>query len=276
MIGSRTLRRAVAPLRPLLWRGETMKPGYLVVGTKRGGSTSIAEWITRHPEVAPCRTAKGTHYFDVNFDRGASWYYSAFPKQSGEWKITGEASPYYMFHPLSPERIAAELPDVKLLLCLRDPVARAWSHHAYETARGHETETFERALDLEPERLAGEAQAIIDDPSYNSPAWRYQAYLRRGHYDEQLAHLYTLFDPAQVYVMQSERAFADPNGELAKVFDFLGVSAHHLEDLAPKNANKPYGDMPTPMVHRLREYYRPHNERLYALPGVDFAWPDGV
>ena len=137
-----------------------MLPGYLVVGTKRGGSSSIAKWISQHPDVAPCRTAKGTHYFDVNFQRGWDWYLSAFEPVSNRWKITGEASPYYMFHPLAPERIAAALPDVRLIVSLREPIARAWSHHQYETQQGFENRAFAEALDLEEDRLRGEEERL--------------------------------------------------------------------------------------------------------------------
>ena len=69
--------------------------------------------------------------------------------------ITGESSPYYLFHPLAAERIARDLPDVRLVVLLRDPVERAYSAYTHERARGFETETFARALELEPERLAG-------------------------------------------------------------------------------------------------------------------------
>ena len=274
MPSTRDLRHALAPLRTIAWRGEGMEPGYLVVGTKRGGSTSVADWITRHPEVAPCRTDKGTHFFDVNYTRGRSWFRSAFPKQRAPWRITGEASPYYMFHPMAPVRIAAELPDVKLILVLRDPLARAWSHHAYETAKGRETESFERAIDLEPARLAGEEEKLRRDPAYNSPAFRYHAYLQRGHYADHLERLHRYFPVENILVLQSERAFAQPNEEMARVWKFLGLSAYTLDEVSPQNPNRPYGDMPEHMVTRLRDYYRPHNERLYGMPGVDFTWPD--
>ena len=71
--------------------------------------------------------------------------------------MTFESSPYYLFHPLSAERIARDLPGVKVLVLVRDPVERAYSAHAHELARGYETEQFERALELEEERLRGEA-----------------------------------------------------------------------------------------------------------------------
>jgi hypothetical protein len=268
----RSLAGAVAPVRARFVRGERMRPGYLVVGTKRGGSTSLAEWIEQHPEVGVCRSRKGTHYFDVNFGRGWRWYLSQFPRTSEGYRITGESSPYYMFHPLAAPRIAAALPDVKIVMCLRDPVARAWSHHTYEYARGNETVPFEQALGLEPSRLNGERERLASDPAYRSDEWRYHAYLQRGHYADQLQTFYERFPPEQVLVVQSEALFADPIGQLGRVFAFLGLSPFVPTGLEARNANRPYGEMAPETVERLQNYYAPLNEKLYAMPGIDFQW----
>ncbi|MGL4745745.1 MAG: sulfotransferase [Dermatophilaceae bacterium] len=273
MSSSAMLRRAISPLRPVLRRGVRMTPGYLVVGTKRGGSTSLADWIARHPEVAPCLSPKGTHYFDVNWHRGEAWFRSAFPKPAPGTKITGEASPYYMFHPLAPERIAATLPEVKLIACLRDPVARAWSHHAYEVTRGHEDLGFEEALDAEAGRLRGEEERLRSDPGYDSSHWRFHAYQRRGHYAEQIRALHRAVGAERVLVVQSERLFADPQTELAAVWQFLGLAPFVPEDVRPQNANAPYGSMPEHLVARLQEYYQPHNDQLAAILGAEVRWP---
>lgn len=272
VMNRQSLAAAVAPLRARLVRGEGMRPGYVVVGTKRGGSTSLADWIEQHPEVGACRAGKGTHYFDVNFARGWRWYLSQFPRTSEGYRITGESSPYYMFHPLAPSRIFAALPDVKVLMCLRDPIARAWSHHTYEYARGNETALFEQALDLEPTRLDGESKRLASDPAYRSEHWRYHAYLRRGHYADQLQAFYDLFATEQVLVVQSEALFADPIGQLDRVCGFLGLSPFAPSGLRARNANKQYGAMAPGTVKRLRDYYAPLNEKLYAMPGIDFQW----
>ena len=91
-----------------------------------------------------------------------------------------------MFHPLAADRIAADLPGVRLLVLVRDPVERAYSAHAHERARGFETEPFERALELEPARLAGEAERIAAEPGYLSASHQHHAYRARGRYVEQL------------------------------------------------------------------------------------------
>ncbi len=267
-------RTALSLLRARVTPGRRMTPGYLVVGTKRGGSTSLADWIADHPAVGPCRVGKGTHYFDIHHGRGRRWYDAQFPRVDQGFSLTGESSPYYMFHPSAPDWIAEELPDVSVVACLRDPVERAFSHHAYEVARGHETESFERALDLEPERLEGEAERLAADPTYPAPHWRYHAYLRRGHYAEQVYALQSRLGPERVLLVQSERLFADPDTEMRRVFDFLGLPPYDDPARRALNAGRPRGAMSAETRERLAAYYRPLNAALYSLPGVDLRWDD--
>jgi hypothetical protein len=263
-------RRLASPLRAI-YRGQGMEPGFLVIGTKRGGSTSCYEWIAQHPQVAPCRTGKGTHYFDVNYPRGEAWFRSGFPHQRDPWRVTGEGSPYYMFHPAAPERIARTLPEVRLIAVLRDPVERAWSHYKYEVSRGHETLDLVEALDAEPERLRGEEERLLADPAYVSTAHRYHTYLQRGHYAEQLSRIFEYVDRERVLVLRSEELFADPHEQLARVWSFLGLDRVDLEGLRAFKAGAEVSSVPAGVAQRLTAYYEPHNAALRSLTGIDVA-----
>ena len=271
-MGGRSVGAILSTASAHLVRGERMRPGYLVVGTKRGGSTSLAEWITAHPDVATSSAGKGTHYFDVNHSRGPGWYAAQFPRTSAGFLLVGESSPYYMFHPLAPGRIAAELPDAKIIMCLRDPVQRAWSHHSYEVSHGRESLDFETAISLETSRLEGEVERIVADQHYSADHWRFHAYLRRGHYAEQLRPYLDLFGAPRVLVVQSEALFARPQEEMDRVHAFLGLPAHRTATRTARNASPSRSEMSESTLARLRAYYEPLNDELYALPGVNFCW----
>lgn len=266
------LDTVLAPFRTMTSRGR-MTPSYLVIGTKRGGSTALAAWICRHPQVAPCRSGKGTHYFDVNHARGRAWFLSRFPRQRLPWRVTGEASPYYMFHPLALRRIKETLPDVLLVVVLREPVSRAWSQFQRETDTGHETLSFAEALAAEDRRLEGEVERMLADPAYESFEHRHHSYRARGRYAEQLRAVYDLFPREQVLVLQSEALYDDPNAELEKVWDHLGLDHVRLDGLAVVKPSTPREDKPEAEMDQLRDYYASMNEELYAMPGVDFRWP---
>jgi hypothetical protein len=261
-------------LRARVVRRRGALPQFLIIGTKRGGSTSAYHWITRHPLVAPSRAKKGSHYFDVHHGRGWDWFRSSFPVIP-DGMITGEASPYYMFHPMAPRWIARELPEVRLIALLRDPVTRAHSHYRYNVRRGYEPLDFDDALDQEGSRLAGELGRMLSDHNYVSFAHRHHTYLARGRYWEQLERVFEWISPERVLILRSEALFADPVGQLARVWEFLGLPPHSLTDLPTyKQGNREA--IAKGARDRLVDYFRPHNERLYALPGIDFRWPSGI
>lgn len=269
------LARAGGRLVARATSGARMLPGFLVIGTKRGGSTSLYEYVIRHPAVAGCLLTKGSHYFDVNFGRGWSWFRGAFPLAARRRAIAGEASPYYMFHPLAPQRIAAALPEVRLIAVLRDPVERAWSHYQYERRRGYEDLPFEEALQREPERLAGEAERMVAEPGYASFAHRRLSYLARGRYAEQLERIYALVPPSRVLVLQSEALFSDPDAELERVWRFLDLEPFPIGQAPVFKAGGSTEAMPAAASAWLQRHFAGPNERLYRLPGVGFRWPLG-
>jgi hypothetical protein len=252
-----------------------MLPTFLIVGAKRAGTSSLYRYLTAHPEVCPCVSGKGTHYFDVSYGRGWRWYRSSFPL-AARGGITGEASPYYMFHPLAPSRIAAKLPDARLIVLLRDPVERAWSHYHNERRLQAEPLSFEDAIRSEPERLAGQAEQMAADPGFQGFAWRHHSYLARGRYAEQLERLYGLFPPSHVLVVQSELLRADPNRVLEEVWRFLGLAPFTVRDRFAIKPNHGHETMVVATRARLNAYFAELNRRLYSLPGVGFRWSDAA
>ena len=139
-------RLATAPLRPL--------PDILIVGTQRGGTTSMRTWLRNHPRVKVLEFGE-VHYFDHNYDRGEHWYRSRFPMRFRPRRLV-ETSPYMLFHPLAPTRAGHDLPaGTRFVVLLREPAERALSHYRLERALGRESKSFADALEAEDERLAG-------------------------------------------------------------------------------------------------------------------------
>ena len=137
---SRTAARPTAQSRPL--------PDYLIVGGQRCGTTSLHHYLIQHPGILSARFTKGVHWFDMSFDKPESWYRANFPTAArrraaadglGYPVLTGEASPYYLFHPEVPGRVGEVKPDIKIIAILEDPTERAWSHYHHEVVRGFET-----------------------------------------------------------------------------------------------------------------------------------------
>lgn len=263
--------RSVTRTAGRLSSGVRMLPSFLLVGTQRGGTTSLFRALAEHPGTAQPNFHKGVHYFDVNYTRGLGWYRGHFPVRRGS-RLAFESAGYYMHHPLAPERIAADLPGVKLLVLLRDPVERAFSAHRHELARGFETEpSFERALELEPERLAGEVERIQADPRYLSHAHRHQSYLDRGRYADQVEVLFKLFGRERVHVTFAEDFFAEPEPAYDAVIDFLGLPRWRPAAFERHNA-RPGSPLAAELRARLASHFTAQDERLAALLGRVPPW----
>lgn len=257
------LARPTARWRPL--------PDYLIIGAQRAGTTTLQRLLARHPEISGPRFRKGLHYFDTGFDRDDEWYRSQFPISRRGGPIVGEASPYYLFHPLVPQRIADLMPDVKLIALLRDPVERAISHHRHETRRGYEHLPLEEALDREDERLAGEVDRMLEDPTYVGHEHQHHSYVARGRYAEQLERYRRLFPPERLLLVESETAWESPDTSLQRVLEFLDVSMWAPDEFLQRNATNPTSVSPV-VRDRLATIFTEPNARLKAMTSQPLRW----
>ena len=252
-------------------------PDFLIIGAQRCGTTSLYRYLAGHPGVAAPVLGKGAHYFDTNFEKGEAWYRAHFPTRvykdvvRRSSLITGEGSPYYIFHPHAPRRIAELLPDVKVVAMLRDPVARAYSHYWHEVARGFEALAFEEAIEQEPARVDAELERMLEDPSYKSWNHQHYSYLSRGLYADQLERWYAVFPRERMLILSSERFFADTDREYRRVLEFLGLPPTSLVRYDAFNPRE-YSGMSVETERRLTEYFASPNQRLYELLGVDLGW----
>lgn len=278
--GLQELARATARATGRVTASARMTPSFLIVGAQRCGTTSMYKTLSQHPMVLPAVLHKGAHYFDTGYGHGSSWYRGHFPLLASARRaapapdrlpITGESSPYYLFHPLAGQRIHDDLPGVKLLVLLRDPVERAYSAHTHETARGFETEPFARALELEPVRLAGEEAKLIADPTYQSHSHQHHAYITRGRYAEQLRRLEGLFGRDRMHVVDSQRFFTEPEPVFAEVVEFLGIGGARGIVFEKHNA-RPRSPMPESLRVSLEEQLADSDAELESWLGRPPSW----
>jgi hypothetical protein len=199
-------------------------PNFLYIGTSKAGSTWIYDVLARHPDVymAP---GKGLYFFSTHFDRGLDWYRAHFEGADGRRGV-GEVSHAYLYSGAACERIAAALPDVKLLVCLREPVDRAFSDYLDAVKNG---------------KIAGSFEAAIE---------RESAFLEISRYATYLAPYLRRFGRERIHVGLFEELGRDPQAFARAIFRFLGVAEI---DLSPRQRERmlPAGRPRSPRLAQL-------------------------
>lgn len=257
-----------------------MAPSFFIIGTMKGGTTSLAAHLDQGSDVAMA-FKKEVEYFDLNPDRGRLWYRSHFPLRHMPFIDArplqcGEASSGYLFHPWVPQRLAAECPTAKLIVLLRNPIDRAISHHHAMVASNREdlglTDAIYRELDAPeiPHELVRKG-----GPGLEFSSFRLHSYFSRGLYAEQLERWLRWFPRSSLLVIRSEDLFAGPAAIVAEVRGFLGLAP--VENHGPYRVHNPRRETASELVTSddrlaaiklLRSLYSEPNRRLYEDYGI--------
>lgn len=288
---------------------------FIIIGAQKGGTTSLFKYMEPHPQIY-MPPEKECPYFnhEERISRGWEWYISEFFDEAPEDKLWGKATPHYMGDPRVPGRIKDQLPSIKLIALLRNPIERAYSHYMMNVRRSREARSFEDAvLQLLQDSALEEAR---DQPTETN------SYLIRGEYGRLLGLYYELFPPDQILTVFTEELESDPDRILKQAFCFLGVEPHFIppnlgtfyhkggvkrrlpwvdrlrrahfarsawRTVAPKYRRRlmywfeqwnvvPEGIRPIqPSIRRtLADFYKDDIDRLSALIGRDIRWSDWV
>jgi hypothetical protein len=259
---------------------QTMLVNFLIVGTQKGGTTALAQFLANHPQICMA-PAKEVHFFDYDQNYLSThpiWlgvpphllpqnlndppieptnrtglafvqqslhqaqelpqmlnpctsqpltpidrYHTFFPNYTDRLAI-GEATPIYMYFPWIADRIKTYNPNMKLIILLRHPVERAYSHYQMERARGWEWLPFPLAIRLESLRL--DIAKITD--KYGKPersSLRTHSYCDRGFYSRQIKNLLRYFPREQMLVLLNEDLQQQHHQTLKRVYQFLNVDS---------------------------------------------------
>jgi hypothetical protein len=207
-------------------------PTFLVIGAMKSGTSSLRDYLRAHPDVY-VPPEEELHYFaeGINWAKGLDWYRSRFA-DAGTAIAVGEKSPTYAMvpeHPGVPERIAALLPDVRLLYVVREPIARIRSHFVHQFGRGHEHLRI--------------ARAVREDPRY----------LDTTRYAMQLERYLDWFPAEQLMVITSEQLDHERAATFRRIAAFCGVDPDvELEALDQRSHESGSKQVPVGVTARLR------------------------
>jgi len=257
------------PRLPAGHLGLCATPSFVVVGAQKAGTTSLFRYLARLPGVTS-PWMKEIHFFDLHWEKGLPWYRAHFPLMlPGRARFTGEASPYYLFHPRVPERMAEVLPGARILVLLRNPADRALSHYHWEVAYGNERLSFRAAIRREEEILPRETDRLEQEGGYRSFAHQHASYLSRGRYAEQLARWLAWFPKEQLLILKAEKFFSRTGETMGEVQAFLDLPVSGAQAFPVHRQGRYERDTDVPRAELL-EYFSPLNEELGDLLGMNF------
>ena len=248
-------RYITASARPL--------PDWYIIGAPKCGTTSLYDYIVQHTDIDPC-ASKEPCYYNGWYTYGQYYYRAQFPlRRRGH--ITGEATTSYLAHPLVAPRMYALTPSAKIIVMVRNPVDRAYSHYHMMRRSKVETEsTFEMALACEEQR-----QHEYERSDMNEHIWH--MYCSNGLYAHHLTRWHPYFPVDEMLIINYDDFASNPQTVLSRVWDHLGVRPLYVPARRPLNVGE-YPPMNQDTRDKLIEYFRPYNKRLSHLTKQKFDW----
>jgi hypothetical protein len=186
------------------------KPDFIIVGAMKAGTSSLRYQLGNHSKISI--PTDEVHFFnnDSNYNKGLDWYIDRLCFNFTENTVLiGEKTPTYCYQPNVAKRIHGIFPDVKLIWIFREPVSRAYSNYMHAYQGGFDRLSFEEAIKREPDRIRKNI---------------FFGYMERSRYALQVERFLELFPKEQMHFMLFEQFIADTQGELLRLFDFLGIS----------------------------------------------------
>ncbi len=220
----------VRDLLTLRWRGADRRRrdhrlGFFVAGVQKGGTTTLDRLLRLHPAIELPHTRKELHYFDADArfdgDRPLDDYAPLQAEFYFDRPLAGEVTPSYTYWAPALPRIRTYNPAARIVVLLRSPVLRAWSHWGHLDRKTRENGRPGARLDPFVVRLEREARALRKDPRHQDLGL---SHIGRGLYAPQIERLRALFPADQLLFLKSERFFADQHGVADEVCRFLGVT----------------------------------------------------
>lgn len=265
-----------------------MLPNFLIVGAMKSGTSTLMHYMRFHPDIF--MPENEVHFFnkDKNYNRGIAWYEKFFTNAK-EAKAIGEKTPTYSYSSKVPGRIAKDLPEVQLIWVFRNPVKRAYSNYWHAVKRGGERLQFPEAIEHEQERV-------------KKRIWL--GYLKRSKYIEQVKRYLEYFEMSQMHFLLFEDLVNNPGETVNQVFRFLEVKnpielpsynikknvtklprivllqwlarrmfddtfLYKLVEKANIKKVPGYPKIDKDIERKLCEYFKPYNEELAKLTGLD-------
>ncbi|XP_038048761.1 heparan sulfate glucosamine 3-O-sulfotransferase 5-like [Patiria miniata] len=265
---------------------EQRLPTVICLGVKKGGTTAFLYYLVQHPQIARALLEE-IHYFSIDYERGIDYYRSRMGFSSRNM-LQFEKSPSYFIFQNVPKRMLKDLPpNVKFVVCVRDPVERTISDFRHE---------YELKLNRNPSMARGETPATQAKHFVERIFSRYgevdmsKGLTRESVYSMHFKRWLQSFPRDRFYILSHERVDKDLYGELKNLEKFLGLESFYKRSMFYYDEKRqapcmrsgcphpstpgflPKADLGPDVIQQLRDFFRPYNQEFAQLTQMNFSW----
>ncbi len=248
-------------------------PDFMVIGGKRCGTTTLFEFLKQHPNIS---NSPFDHigFFDDNYRLGIDYYKSFFPikNKKNNSMLDYDVTTSYLTSPYVPERIYKHIPNIKLIVLLRNPTARAWSEYNSILATNNNQQTFETYIDEELNELENydfEEKVRKNDYNLKNPNLNY---IKKGLYVYYIKKWLALFPKKNILIFSTEEFGQNENLVFEKIFKFLELPHHKINNFTRMSKSNYKNKINPETKKKLDNFFYSKNQELFKLLNHNFSW----
>ena len=264
------------------WNNDGLKfPHFAIIGGLKCGTTSLYGYITKHSNILPAVDKEVLFTSDFlnpdlkfNWSYNKEWYLSRFPAiPENSNFITGEGTPWYLYSYNAPEIFHQLFPRTKLIIVLRDPVKRAFSHHQVAFKSGLENRHFAEAISSEIKIIEKLERGSLEkiELFFESHGDEIKGYLLCSIYIYFIKKWLSHFSRDKILILESEKLYSDPSSTMESVFNFLDVPHQELLEYQNHNPGN-YKTIDNATYQKLANLFEPYNQMLKNYLDISFSW----
>lgn len=268
---------------------ELARPGFLIAGAQKAGTSALTEYLSRHPQIAaPLHKEIDFFWLDSRYGKGMEWYLAQFPTLSEGEAFSFEASPHYLCWPVAHRRIREFDPEMKFIVLLREPAERAWSQYRHYLRKEGSTDAIRQSMNTYGAALGNFYSNWLERgrlPSFETlvnsemdelvkgcilpPFLLYQ-----GMYIRHLQSLESQFDRSNILILGAGALRKDSTACLDRITSFLGIELHDWSARSLEAVNSFPDDPPMPesVSQNLNAFFDTANQQLFDWLGHQPDW----
>ena len=245
---------------------------FIIAGWPRTGTTSLHNHLVQHQNLEGPWTGV-LHFFSYGYNRGINYYHSNFRFNKNKKILTFESSDGDILHPSSMRRINQYNPEMKIIICLRNPIDQVYSRYNHKITIGEEIQSLEDAISSDDDRKKLHLARLENNIYSHVVHPIILPYLYMAQYSTHLKNAFKEIPKERFFIVDSNELKNNTQKTADDVFEFLGLEKKEISGIGEFLHSHEYKEkMLSETRQKLKEYFTPFNEELEKMLSRKFNW----